>query len=296
MPDDQDVTVVIATRDRPAELARTLDRLSAQRPAPPVVVVDNGSGTGTGWLSDHPCRPEVVALPRNLGGAARTVGARRARTPYVGFCDDDSWWEPGALGRAADLFARHPALGLIAGRTLVHPGGRPDPLNDLLAGSPLPRRHPGLPGIPVLGCLACASVVRRSAFLAAGGFHALLMIGGEEALLCYDLAAAGWAVRYLPELVAHHQPSSHRPPPRSRQAVERRNQELVRWMRRPLPVAGAGTWELLRSTPRDPVARAALLGLLRRLPAGLAGRRRLPARVEQDIRLLEGRFAQATTG
>jgi GT2 family glycosyltransferase len=37
------VTVVIATRNRPAELARTLSHLAALRPAPPTIVVDNAS-------------------------------------------------------------------------------------------------------------------------------------------------------------------------------------------------------------------------------------------------------------
>ncbi|WP_458683115.1 hypothetical protein [Prescottella equi] len=33
-------SVVIATRDRPIELARTLDRIGADCPATPIVVVD----------------------------------------------------------------------------------------------------------------------------------------------------------------------------------------------------------------------------------------------------------------
>lgn len=34
-------------------------------------------------------------------------------------------------------------------------------------------------------------------FLAVGGFPELLQIGAEETLLCYDLTAAGWGVRFL---------------------------------------------------------------------------------------------------
>jgi GT2 family glycosyltransferase len=285
------VTVVIATRNRPAELARTLGRLSALSPAPPIVVVDNASeGAADGeldWLRRNPAAAQLVALPRNLGGAARTVGARYARTPYVAFSDDDSWWAPDALSRAAAALDRHPRLAMVVGRTLVGPSARPDPLNAALAASPLPERVTGLPGRPVLGGLACATVVRRSAFLQAGGFHPVLMVGGEEALLCYDLAAGGWGVRFLPEVVAHHHPASHRPPLAHRQAVQRRNAALTRWLRRPLPVAAADTWRLARRAPGDPVARAALVGLIRRLPVALAERRRLPAPVEQDIAMLE---------
>jgi GT2 family glycosyltransferase len=289
---DVRVSVVIATRNRPAELTRTIDRIASLRPAPPVIVVDNASDGGAGWLRGYPGVSEVVELDRNRGGAARTVGAARAATQYVAFSDDDSWWAGDALRLAAGALDRHPRLGLVAARTLVGREQRPDPVNEAMAGSPLPEKSSvdgeRLPGRPVLGCLACAAVVRREAFLAVGGFRELFLIGGEETLLCYDLAAAGWAVRYLPEVVAHHHPSTNRPPGRYRQAAQRRNQVLLGWMRRPLAVAAAGSWRLLREAARDPVARTALAGLLRRLPAALADRRRLPPWLERDVRLLEG--------
>jgi GT2 family glycosyltransferase len=283
---DRRTSVVIATRDRPDSLARTLDELSGLRPVPPIIVVDNASRGDLGWLHRHPARPRVIALPRNRGGAARTVGARASGTPYVAFSDDDSWWDPDALQLAADAFDRHPRLGLVAGRTLVGPQLKLDPVSAAMDSSPLPASG-DLPGRPVLGCLACASVVRRRAYLAVGGFRELFLIGGEETLLCYDLAAAGWAVRYLPEVVAHHRPAAERPATLERRARQRRNAALVCWMRRPLGVAAADSWRLARAAGRDRTARAALTGLLRALPVALADRRRLPASVECDIRTLE---------
>ena len=61
-------------------------------------------------------------------------------------------------------------------------------------------------GPAVLGFLACAVVVRRDAFLAAGGFQPRLHVYGEEALLAMDLAAAGWLLSYAPELTVRHLP------------------------------------------------------------------------------------------
>ena len=52
----------------------------------------------------------MVALPVNAGAVARTTGVRHTTTPYVAFADDDSWWEPGALDRAADLLGPVRAL------------------------------------------------------------------------------------------------------------------------------------------------------------------------------------------
>ncbi|CAL9382256.1 hypothetical protein SUDANB13_01077 [Streptomyces sp. enrichment culture] len=72
----------------------------------------------------------------------------------------------------------HPRLGLVSARPLVGPAGAPDPLNDVLAASPLgPAKD--LPGTQVLGFLACACVVRREAYLEAGGFHPLLFFGSD---------------------------------------------------------------------------------------------------------------------
>ena len=93
----------------------------------------------------------MAALARNVGAAVRNAGVRRARTPYVAFSDDDSWWQPGALRRAAAALDADPRLGLVAARTLVGPG-EPDPVNEAMAASPL--REGG--GAAVLGFLACA--------------------------------------------------------------------------------------------------------------------------------------------
>lgn len=282
---DGRVSVVIATRDRPAGLRRTLAKLSTLCPVPPVVVVDNASRHPVQLPPCFPAPLTLVALGHNRGAAGRTVGARYARTRYVAFSDDDSWWAPDALRTAADELDRDPRLALVAARTLVGAQQQPDPLNAAMADSPLSAADGA--GVPVLGCLACATVVRRDAFLAVGGFSELLFLRGEETLLCYDLAAADWHLRYLDQVVAHHHPSAARPPAPHGQALQRRNSVLVAWLRRPLPVAIASTWRLARQARGDPVARAALAGLLRRLPTAVRARRRLPPEIEHAARLAE---------
>ncbi|WP_216207397.1 glycosyltransferase [Amycolatopsis aidingensis] len=281
---DARTTVVIATRDRAGELARTLRRLLALRPRPPIVVVDNASTDDTAEdvlaTRPDPAAVRLLRLPDNAGAAARNVGVVAADTPYVAFSDDDSWWAPGALPRAADALDRHPRIGLVAARTLVGPGERPDPVDELLAGSPL-GTEPGLPGPSVLGFLACSAVVRRSAFDEVGGFSPLLHFGAEETLLAYDLAAAGWVSCYLAEVRAHHHPAARRMAPARRARLERRNHALISWLRRPPAYCVRSAAGLLR----DPVAAA---GALRRLPRALAGRSPLPSDVERKVRVLEG--------
>jgi GT2 family glycosyltransferase len=281
------VTVVIATRNRCTELLDTLRRLRELVPAPPIVVVDNGSTDRTPQAVRREF-PEVrlFALRRNLGAPARNLGALVSRTPYIAFSDDDSWWAPGALQLAVKILDAHPRLALLAARTLVGPRERPDPLTPMLAQSPLPR-PPGAPGPTVLGFLACSAVLRRAAFLGVGGFSRVLFFFGEEQLLCYDLAAAGWERAYVADVVAYHHPSASRPDAGHRRALERRNAMLTAVMRRPARVAVAVGAELARAAVHDHDARRALLGTLARLPAALRQRAPLSMTVERQIRLLE---------
>jgi len=280
------VTVVVATRNRREELHRTLRMLGRLRPRPPVVVVDNASTDGTAdSVRDLFPEVQVVTLARNVGAAARNVGVSLARTPYAAFCDDDSWWEPGALERAADAFDAHPRLGLVAASVRVGEEGRPDPLNEQLARGL--GTVPGLPGPRVLGFMACAAVVRVAAFEEVGGFNPLLFFAGEETLLALDLAAAGWEPCHLPEVWACHHPSVRRPPGPWRRRLEQRNAVLTMWLRRPVPRALAATADLARRARADAPARAALADVLRALPRVLAARRRLPPSVEGDLRVLE---------
>jgi GT2 family glycosyltransferase len=280
-------TVVVATRNRRAELIQTLTKLCSLRPSPPIVVVDNGSADGTvSTVRREFPAVELIALPHNAGAAARSAGVSRASTPYVAFSDDDSWWAPDALVRAERLLDRHRQVGLIAAKTLVGPEEQPDPVEKLMAGSPLGHR-PGLPGPSVLGFLACSVVMRREAYLAVGGFSPLLHFAAEEKLLSYDLATAGWELCYVDDIRAHHYPSAYRPAGIRRRAQELRNNLLISWLRRPLAVAVRQTTRTIGHARRDPVAQLALKGLARRLPAALARRERLPAHVEDQVRLLE---------
>lgn len=283
------IGVAIATRDRRAQLLATLERLRALPERPPVVVADNASSDGTAAaVRARWPEAELVALGENRGGAARNAAVRALAAPYVAFSDDDSWWEPGALTRAAELLRAHPRIGLLAARVLVGPQRRLDPTCVAMAASPLSDdAPPGTPGTPVLGFVACGAVVRRSAFLAAGGFDARYGVGGEERLLALDLAAAGWHVRYVPELVAHHWPAGGDAGRDGRAARMVRNDLWSAWLRRPARRLPAATGRALAAggARRDAVRGAA--AALRGLPWVARERRPLPPAVEAAMRALE---------
>ncbi|HWH32390.1 MAG TPA: glycosyltransferase [Egibacteraceae bacterium] len=280
------VTVVVATQNRRGGLADALERLAGLSPASPVIVVDNASTDGTAQMvrARFP-GVRVVVLPRNIGAAARNAGAREAATDLVAFSDDDSWWAPGALARAAEHFDAHPRLGLLAARMLVGAREELDPVCDAMAASPL-GTEPDLPGPSVLGFVACGAVVRRDAFLQAGGFHERFLVGGEEELLALDLATAGWGLAYVDDVVAHHHPSPSRNPSRRRR-IQRRNALWAAWLRRPLSAVAGHTLAALGAGLRDADARAGLGEALTRGAWVLRERRVVPAGVERRVRRLE---------
>jgi GT2 family glycosyltransferase len=284
--EDPRVAVVVITHQRRDEVLQALARLRALPEQPHVVVVDNGSTDGTAAaVAERFPEVELVASPENLGAVGRNVGVARVSTPYVAFCDDDTWWDPGSLRTAADTFDAHPRLAVVTARILVEPGGREDPIVPELRNSPV-RGADWLPG-PALGSfLAGASVLRRQAFDEVGGFCERLWLGGEEELMAGDLAARGWELCYLPELTVHHQASTARDPhKRRRDGI--RNTLWTTWLRRPLRPALRRTRHLLRTVPRDRLSLLGVLDALRGLPWVLRERRVLPPLAEARFAALE---------
>ncbi len=156
-------SVVIATKDRRAFLARALDSLVAQRDAPPfeTVVVDNGSRDDTATYVRE--RAGAVPFPLTLvdspvpnRGAARNAGIRAARGAIVVFVDDDVWLPDGFVAAHAraqgDVFP-HAVSGPIVNVPDYETRPRPSLLN-----------YSG-----AFFC-TCNVSVSRSSLLAVGGF------------------------------------------------------------------------------------------------------------------------------
>lgn len=279
------VTVVMATRNRYKRVLETLGRLSELPEQPPVIVVDNNSTDGT-TVAVRETFPSVrvLRLSANRGAAARNTGVHAARTPIVAFCDDDSWWAEGTLATADDLFLRHPSLGLIAAQILVGPEQRLDPtctqMNAVASGD-------CLPGNPVAGFVACGAVVRRNAFLEAGGFNPRYGIGGEERLLALDMLRRGWALRYVQDVVCHHHPSlvGDR---EDRTVLVTRNDLWTAWLRHRARRALHETWSTYRWAIRRPEGRRALAEAISGAPWILAQRSPLGSHLERYVDSLAG--------
>lgn len=279
------VTLVILTFNRRDEVLQTLDRLMRLEATFPICVVDNASADGTAdAIAVRFPDVNVVRLPANMGAAGRNYGVQAASTDYIAFCDDDTWWAPGSLTRAVQLLDRFPGLAAVTARILVGPEEREDPTSTVMAASPLPAERE-FPGTEIIGFMAGACVMRRNAFIAAGGYEPRFFLGGEESLLSFDLQAAGWRLGYVPDLVLHHHPSRLRDAA-GRRRLLLRNALWCTWLRRPLLPMLRETLRLFATVLREPRLIHGAIDALRGLPWVAAGRRPLPEEVEDRLRLV----------
>jgi GT2 family glycosyltransferase len=285
-PGGSRVTVVMITRDRGVEAQRSVDRLLSLPERPPVIVVDNGSSDRTvQLLASRGERVKVVPLGRNAGAAGRNVGVAMASTPFVAFADDDSAWAPGALSRGVEILDAHPRLAVVAARVLLGERQLLDPACAVMAASRLPA-DPQLPGRPVLGFVACAALVRRDAFIAAGGFDERYGVGGEEGPLAIELAARGWALTYVDDVIAQHWPSPLRDPT-SRRRIVVRNALWLSWSRRRWPTVLRETARSARVAVNDDAARAGLIDATREIVGVFRGRRCVDRQLVRRLQLID---------
>jgi GT2 family glycosyltransferase len=279
------IAVVILTHNRASEVLNTVQHMSALSERPQLVVVDNASVDNTSErVAQQFADVKVIRLRDNIGAAARNVGVRSVDTPYVAFCDDDTFWAEGSLARACALLDACPRIAVLTARVLVGHDAREDPACTIMEASPLPST--GLPGKAVLGFLAGACVFRRAAFLESGGYEPRFAIGGEEALLALDLVARGHVLVYTKTLTVHHHPSARRNRAlRQRHMV--RNALWVAWLRRPLWSALARTLDILTGGQHLSASLLGLFDAARGLPWVVRRRRVIPPQVEALCAMVE---------
>ncbi len=279
-PERAPASVVVATRERPASLARALDSLLAQdHPDHELIVVDNAprtSATRDLVAERYADRVRYVREDRPGLAAAHNAGVAAARGEVLAFTDDDVIADPRWLSALAAPFAADPGLGCVTG--LILPARLTTPAQILLeshggfAKGFAPRLYdPARPPAdePLFPFTAGSfgsganMAFRASALRRAGGFDPATGTGtpakgGDDLYAFVAVLAAGHRLRYTPDaLVWHH----HR--------------ETWQDLRNQAYGYGAGLTAYLTATL---VRRPALLpALLARLPRGLAHARTMTA-------------------
>jgi GT2 family glycosyltransferase len=243
-PDRPTVSAVIVTFRRPEALATALARLRGL-PVDEVIVVDNAADPETSAVIERTgSGARLVTSPENLGQAGVNLVAPEARGELLLLIDDDAYPLPGAIERLVEAFRAAPRLGAAGGMVLdVDEHGAVIRSRELgtfdwyLRGG----RTGGGPveGLPAFFFPEGASMIRRRAYLEAGGFFAPFFLSKVLGLdLATRLLARGWDVRYVPDARFHHSKDpGGRVQARAflRRAI--RNQVWYFWLRFPAGVA-----------------------------------------------------------
>jgi GT2 family glycosyltransferase len=198
----KDLTVGIATRNRPASLDRCLRSLHVLAPlASPVVVFDNASDPPAG-VAPGLVPGLAITIIRDDGQQGHIAGrnrmVREAPTPYVLLLDDDAVvFSAAAIASGLDVLERDASVAAVAFAQAEQDG------------SPWPEAmQPGRGARPayVSAYIGFAHLVRRDTFVRLGGYRENLVFYGEEKDYCIRVLDAGMRVVYLPGALVGHVP------------------------------------------------------------------------------------------
>ncbi len=238
------ISIVMITHDRCDQVLETLAAIKSESSDIGCIVVDNGSTDMTveKIIADF---PDIVLIrnDKNAGSIGYNQGVLASGTPYIALCNDDTWWGRWSLDEAVKYMDNYPMLAVIMGKIIIEPEGGIDPVCFEMDPSPLPNARK-YPGQPLINFLSGASIVRKEAFLAAGGFKSTRFFSGEEELLSCDMLEEGWHLTYIPELIVHYRPFADNVHS-IRKAKVARNILWFTWIRRPLLSSLHKTFQLL---------------------------------------------------
>jgi GT2 family glycosyltransferase len=210
------VSVIIATRDRPAMLADAVHALVHGDTAPDeIVIIDQGSRSGssvpslTAALGDAAGRSVVrhIHVPWCGLSRANNHGAALARHDLLLFTHDDVTVEHGWCSTMRDALARVGQAGAVTGRVIAGPAEVPGGYAPALRDDLQPAVHRGRVGHDVIKPMNLG--MHREVFEAVGGFDARLgpgthFGGAEDADLGLRLLEHGFVVEYVPEAIVEH--------------------------------------------------------------------------------------------
>ena len=194
-----DITVIIPTRNRCADLQRCLTALAAQdfpRDRFEVIICDDGSSESLtpALETGRQFQLQLRLAQQSPKGpaAARNLGIRHARAAIVAMTDSDTLPERTWLSRLYEMFQQHPEAAGVEGRVYANNDGEFDPLGEG------PSNQTG--GV----YLTCNCAYRRAALFAAGGFDETFPYPAyEDTELAAHISQAG-KILWQPEAVVLH--------------------------------------------------------------------------------------------
>jgi glucosyl-dolichyl phosphate glucuronosyltransferase len=213
------LSVIVCTHNRPLDLERCLEGISALTGPAEVIVVDSAS--------EPPCRELVVAYEDRIENLvyvredrpghsrARNRGIVAASGDFLAFLDDDASPRPDWARRVMAPFEADPAIGCVGGA--CHPvfpdGAKPDWLSDrLLQFAAITRFGPDAREATSSAewPFGANMAFRREALAQAGPFSETLgregtsLLSGDDSALIEAVRRAGWKIWLEPSAIVDH--------------------------------------------------------------------------------------------
>lgn len=197
------VSIIIPVKDRPLDLRLCLESIAAldyPQERLEIIVVDDGSSDNTPQVACE-LGARLVHSGAIGGGpaAARNQGARAAQGEILAFIDSDCTASTQWLRELLPAFST-PQVAAVGGWVDgMHSSVPLDRYEAVMSSLNLGRRAmSGSAGGDTFYLPSCNLLLRRDAFVAAGGFRAELHVG-EDVDLTWRLRDAGRSIVYLPQ-------------------------------------------------------------------------------------------------
>jgi len=199
-----DVSVAVASRERPVRLRWLLNALAGQTLGRErwevVVAYDSRGPESEALLSEHPLAVDgtlrhLTFAPGAGASEKRNAAWRAARAPLIVFTDDDCRPPADWLERVLEAAAAHPGA-IVQGSTEPDPDEVP-----VLRASPWPHTNRVEP--PTVWAETCNIVYPRSVLERMGGFDPILT-AGEDTDLALRARAEGVPLVAAPATVTYH--------------------------------------------------------------------------------------------
>jgi GT2 family glycosyltransferase len=210
-----DLSLIVCTRNRVANLAMLFESLDAQKVPPhiewEVLVVDNGSTDGTQEVvrcqAAREKRYRYLHEARAGKSFALNRGVREARGRILVFTDDDCIVDEGWLHEISREFDCDPSLGVLGGRVeLFDPRDKPITIITERERAVVSRVKTFIE--PVI--FGCNMAIRRDVLENTGGFDVEMVFGftsvasSEDIDIVYRIVRRGYKALYSPAVLVLH--------------------------------------------------------------------------------------------
>jgi len=227
-----EVSAIIVNYNAGHELALALRSVQADcaRIAWEAVVVDNASADGSAAAAESFAQAALIRNTTNVGfGRAVNQAVAVSKAPLLLLLNPDCQLAVGAIAAMRAVLEAEPTCAVVGPRILDPNGaiqgsargdpdmltglfGRTGALRGLMPFLPVARRNvvaedavrSGASSVVVDWLSGACLLVRRDAFLTAGGFDERFFMYWEDADLCRRLRGRGFTVRYVPDAMAVH--------------------------------------------------------------------------------------------